>query len=185
MFQTIIKTMLSCRWYSGLDMIAWKINCIWSVCRRTKVLKKWTFCSAKLRGGSGILENQIFIFFLEYFAIFDIPKATKAKFSYSSIYSNQIFHWCPNDAKFHILSLMLLKIFFLLILVDGHHFLLLIYTTLKQKFKTISNSKSMWYQQHQGWKPLYHCRFYMSNIPTVITVKSLLWISSFLVCPVR
>ena len=42
-------------------------------------------------GGNGILENQIFIFFLEYFANFDIPKSSKDKYSYSSIYSDQIF----------------------------------------------------------------------------------------------
>ena len=42
-------------------------------------------------GGSGILETQIFIFFLEYFANFDIPKSFKGKYSYSSIHSNQIF----------------------------------------------------------------------------------------------
>ena len=41
--------------------------------------------------GSGILENQLFIFFLEYFANFDIPKSSKDKYLYSSIYSNQIF----------------------------------------------------------------------------------------------
>ena len=37
------------------------------------------------------LTNQIFIFFLEYFGNFNIPKSSKGKYSYSSIYSNQIF----------------------------------------------------------------------------------------------